>query len=315
MESISSQKKILNFIAATAFIFFYLLPFTLKAQDRIAQNDTTSNENIPFIRAAGYTAAYYGGSMFILGKTWYRGREVVPFHFYNDNKGWLQVDKLGHAFGSYLYSYLGYHFLLNSGLTRKEALWYGATLGFILQAPIEIMDGIHEGYGFSTGDVVANFLGSALVFGQELAFRDQVIKFKFSYRETGYARRANGYLGTTTLNRILKDYNGHTYWLSLPVNKLIHKEKIPDWLCLSMGYGAKGMYGEFENITEHKGLPVPETTRYRQFFLSPDIDWTRIKTNSGFLKTIFTAMNFVKFPLPALEYNSKGELKGYWLYF
>src|SRR5690606_18450101 len=155
----------------------------------------------------------------------------------------------------------------HAGFSRKEALWYGGTLGFVLQAPIEIMDGIHEGYGFSAGDMLANFIGSAMVVGQELIFKEQVARFKFSYSETGYSRRANGYLGTTSLNRILKDYNGHTYWLSVPVNKLIRNEILPDWLSISAGYGAKGMFGEFENISDYNGVQFPETIRYRQFLI------------------------------------------------
>jgi hypothetical protein len=49
--------------------------------------------------------------------------------------------------------------------------------------------------------------------------------------------------------------------------------------------------------------------------VSPDIDWTRIKTDSGFLRTVFKALTFVKFPFPAVEFNSKGELNGYWFYY
>jgi hypothetical protein len=80
---------------------------------------------------------------------------MVPFHFFNDNKGYLQVDKFGHAFGAYFESYIGYHWLRKSGVSKSKGLVYGATLGFILQSPIEIMDGIHEGWGFSWGDMAA----------------------------------------------------------------------------------------------------------------------------------------------------------------
>jgi hypothetical protein len=46
--------------------------------------------------------------------------------------------------------------------------------------------------------------------------------------------------------------------------------------------------------------------RYRQWYLAPDVDLTRIKTNSRFLKTVFTTFNMLKFPVPALELsNSK----------
>jgi len=30
---------------------------------------------------------------------------------------------------------------------------------------------------------------------------------------------------------------------------------------------------------------------------------------------LFKGMTFVKLPFPALEYNSKGEFKGYWMYY
>jgi hypothetical protein len=266
-------------------------------------------------KAVIFTSAYYAGSMIILSKTWYKDRKVVPFHFYDDTKGYLQVDKFGHMFGAYVYSYVGYYYLLNAGYTRNESLYFGATLGAVIQAPIEIMDGIHEGYGFSWGDMAANTLGSALVIGQELLFNEQVVKYKFSYRESSYARKANGYLGNTTLDRLLKDYNGHTYWLSIPVNRVWYNQYTPAWFCIAVGYGANGMYGEFENISYHNGVEIPETQRYRQYLLSLDIDWTKIKTDSKFLEIVLKGMTFFKLPFPALEYNSMGEFKWYWLYY
>jgi len=59
-------------------------------------------------------------------------------------------------------------------------LIYGGMLGFMLQAPIEILDGMYEGWGFSWGDMAANAAGSGLVIGQELLFNEQVVKYKFS---------------------------------------------------------------------------------------------------------------------------------------
>ncbi len=285
------------------------------AQDNTISHDTLNQNKTNVNKALGFTTAYYAGSLFILGKTWYKGRERVPFHFYNDNKGYLQVDKFGHTFGAYIYSYIGYHFLLNSGHSRKDALLYGATLGLILQTPIEIMDGIHEGYGFSWGDMAANATGTAIVLGQELVFKEQIIKYKFSYWESDYARKANGYLGSNSFNRIFKDYNGQTYWLSCPLNKIFPNKLTPDWLNIAVGYGANGMYGEFINISEYNGVAIPTADRYRQYLISLDVDWTRIKCDSKFLKILLKGLTFIKLPFPTLEYNSKGELKGHYLYY
>ena len=308
---IKSRKNII----ALLFCLIFLQTEYLRAQDNFTPPDTLGNDKIDIYEAVGFASAYYAGSMYILSKTWYNDRERVPFHFYNDNSGYLQVDKLGHTFGAYVYSYIGYHFLLNSGFKRKDALLYGATLGLILQTPIEIMDGIYEGFGFSWGDMAANTIGSALVLGQELVFKEQIIKYKFSYWESPYAEKANGFLGTNSFDRIFNDYNGHTYWLSCPINKIFPHLGTPDWLSVAVGYGANGMYGEFENISEYNGVAIPKTTRYRQYFFSLDIDWTRIKTDSKLLQLLFKSLTFVKLPFPAIEFNSKGELKGYYLYY
>ncbi|HSH19439.1 MAG TPA: hypothetical protein VLA03_03250, partial [Draconibacterium sp.] len=187
--------------------------------------------------------------------------------------------------------------------------------GFILQMPVEIMDGIHEGWGFSWGDIAANAFGTLLFASQELWFNEQIVQYKFSYHESPYALKANGYFGKTALDHMLNDYNGHTYWFSMPFNKIVSNDKIPDWLNISAGYGANGMYGEFENISHYRGVPIPEATRYRQHLLSLDINWTKIESNSKLLKIVFAGLNFIKLPFPTLEYNSMGKVKGYWLYF
>jgi len=295
-------------------IILVMTPMTANSQESGLKPDSVANGNT-LLTAAAYTSAYYAGSMFILGKTWYKDRSTVPFHFYDDNAAYYQVDKFGHMFGAYVYSYIGYHYLLNSGLTRTEALWFGSTLGFVLQTPIEIMDGIHEGYGFSWGDMAANAMGSALVLGQELLFDEQVVKYKFSYWESSCSDKANGYLGKGTFDRLLKDYNGHTYWLSVPIEKLVGNGQLPPWLNIAVGYGANGMYGEFSNITHYNSVVIPETIRYRQYLLSLDIDWSRIETSSGFIDILLKGMTFLKLPFPALEYNSMGQFRWYWLYY
>lgn len=59
----------------------------------------------------------------------------------------------------------------------------------------------------------------------------------------------------------------------------------------------------------------PNAIRYRQFLLSLDVDWPRMETNSKFLKTLMKGLTFIKLPFPAIEYNTKDELKGYYIYF
>lgn len=287
----------------------------VQGRDNTIKSDSSQINKSKLFKAIAFKSAYYFGSLLVLQKTWYSERKMVPLHFFNDNKGYLQVDKFGHAFGSYVESYIGYQWLKSSGIGKTKALLLGGTLGLIMQTPIEIMDGIHEGWGFSWGDMAANAFGSTLVIGQELLWNEQLVKYKFSYWESSYSNRDNGYLGKTTLDRLLKDYNGHTYWLSMPLKKLIPRREIPSWLNISAGYGANGMFGEYENIREYNGMEIAPTTRYRQYLLSLDVDWTKIKTNSKLLKTILTGMTFIKLPFPAFEISSSGQMKGYLLYY
>lgn len=311
MANISST--ILNIVA----IFFSVLLFVhpVQGEDLSMKADSSQINKSKVYKAIAFESIYYVGSMLVLQKAWYSDRKLVPFHFFNDNKGYLQVDKFGHSFSSYVESYIGYQWLKNSGIGKTKALILGGTLGLVMQTPIEIMDGIHEGWGFSWGDMAANAFGSGLVIGQELLWNEQLIKYKFSYWESSYSKRANGFLGETTLNRLLKDYNGHTYWFSMPINKLIQRREIPSWLNIAVGYGANGMFGEFENISIYNGVEIAPTTRYRQYLLSLDVDWTKIKTHSKFLKTVLTGMTFIKLPFPAFEISSEGNLKGYLLYY
>ena len=58
-----------------------------------------------------------------------------------------------------------------------------------------------------------------------------------------------------------------------------------------------------------------DVERYRQYYLSLDIDLSRIKTNSGFLKGLFYVLNSIKVPAPTLEINSKGDTEFHLLYF
>ena len=280
---------------------------------RAQEPDSSRIDRRGLYTAAAVAGGYYAGGMVVMEKVWYHDRRRVPFHFFNDNGGYLQVDKFGHAFGAYVESYVGYAWMKKMGV--EHALIYGGALGLVLQTPIEIMDGLHEGWGFSWGDMAANALGSGLVIGQELLFGEQVATYKFSYSESRYASLANGYLGTSFLDRMLTDYNGHTYWLSVPVRRVLPGLKVPPWLSVAVGYGANGMFGEFENVDEYEGVAIPTTSRYRQVLFSLDIDWSRIETRSKILNAILDGMVLIKLPFPAFEFNSKGKSEGYWVYY
>lgn len=307
----------MSLIGRTAILFLLSsLMVSLHARESLnPENDSSDiDKKLLTTGIVGGSAAYLGATAYLFHSI-YEDDNFEPFHFYNDSRSFLQVDKLQHIFGTYAATYAGYNFFHSAGLNREKSLFYSGSLGFLLAVPKEIFDGFLDGTGFSVFDFTANLIGSAFFTGQELLFRDQIMKIKFSFHRSEYAEQSNGYLGRNILDSYFNDYNGHTYWLSINANKLMMKDKLPPWLNIAAGYSANGMFGAFENIDSYRSVIIPETERYRQYLISLDVDWPKINTQSGFLNTMCKLLVFIKLPFPALEFNSKGEFKGHWIYF
>lgn len=248
-----------------------------------------------------------------LNQLWYADYPRSNFHFINDNAEWLQMDKAGHVFSSYHLGSFGANALKWSGASRKSQLIYGSTIGLAFMTTVEVMDGYSSNWGASLGDVAANVSGTALYVSQDLLWKEQRIVPKFSFHTTPYASARPNVLGSSVQEQILKDYNGQTYWLSVNIYSFAKSSKIPKWLNIAFGYGAEGM------ITGNAGLTntvfLPESKRYRQFYLSLDVDLTKIETKSHFVKTILTIFNTIKIPAPTFEIKGSGGTKLHLIYF
>ena len=87
---------------------------------------------------------------------------------------------------------------------------------------------------------------------------------------------------------------------------------------VALGYGAANMYGGFDNswtTGQAEFFADPDLyPRYRQFYLSPDIDLSRLPVRSRLLRTLLGTLNFIKIPAPALELNTRGKLRLHALY-
>jgi hypothetical protein len=261
-------------------------------------------------------AAVYTGTMIGLYNLWYKDNPQSSFHFTNDGNEWMGLDKAGHATTSYWVGRISYHSLRWSGVKEKHAIWYGGSVGFFFLTTVEIFDGFSAEWGASAGDLIANAAGAGLFIGQQLGWKEQRFLLKFSYHPSDYAQYRPDLLGSTSIERVIKDYNGQTYWLSGNIHAFLREEsRFPRWLNVAVGYGAKGMTGGSENVTEFEGKPIPEFKRTRQYFLTLDVDLTRIQTRSKFLKGIFTVLGFIKIPLPTLEYNAENKFIFHYLYF
>jgi len=248
-----------------------------------------------------------------LNQVWYADYPRSDFHFINDNAEWLQMDKAGHVFSAYHLGSFGANALKWAGSSRKNQLIYGSTLGLAFLTTVEIFDGYSANWGASLGDVAANVSGTALYVSQELLWKEQRIVPKFSFHTTPYASARPNVLGSSLPEQMLKDYNGQTYWLSANIYSFAKTSKIPKWLNIAIGYGAEGMITGNDELVNTVFLP--ESKRFRQFYLSLDVDLTKIETKSHFVKTILTIFNTIKIPAPTFEIKGRGGSKMHLIYF
>ncbi len=261
---------------------------------------------------SGVSAAAYGTSLIALNQTWYKNFPKTSFHTFNDAGEWLQMDKVGHAWSVYNLSRGSFHAWKWTGLKENNAVIVSSLSGFTYLTVIELLDARSQKWGWSWADMGANFTGSSLFALQQISWKEQRIQFKFSAHKKNYnaelTDRADELFGKTTPERLLKDYNGQTYWLSFNLHSFTKNKKLPTWLNLSVGYGADGMFGGYENIALDKnGNPTfmrHDIKRRRQWYLAPDIDVTKIKTHSKLLKTLLTGFNCIKIPAPALQFSN-----------
>lgn len=311
--------------------FFYIVSFVATGQS-VHKNFFEPADSLNRSRLTNallFTGITYTGFSIGLYHAWYKNYPQSSFHLFNDWGEWEHMDKVGHVYTAYLQGVLCYKGARWTGLEKKRAILAGIVCGSLFQSTIEVMDGFSSEWGFSLSDVGANVLGTSVFAVQQYFWDSQRFTLKVSSSPGKYSNqkiisedgaafsslneRANSLFGRSFAERYLKDYNAQTYWLSVNIHDFLQKgNNWPDWLNIALGYGAGNMYGGYTNIwsvdghvfrAEGEGLQ-----RYRQFYLSPDIDLTRLKVRSPFLKTVFSVFNIFKMPTPALEWNTRGEL-------
>ncbi len=252
---------------------------------------------------AGGTAAFTTGSLIALNEAWYKGHERTAFHGFDDGDEWLQMDKLGHANSAFQIGRAGHAAFRWAGWNENVSTWAGGSVGLLYLTGIEYLDGYSAAYGFSGWDMAANGAGTALFIGQQLAWHEQRILLKWSAHLTDHALQRPDVLGATVPERLLKDYNGTTVWLSANPRSFGWKA-MPAWLNFSAGIGAEGML----NARANPGA-------YRQLYLAPDVAFSRIPVRSKALRTLLFLLDALKMPAPAVEFRSNGSVQGHWLFF
>lgn len=310
-----SKKNLSSFYSAILLCTLLFIRNPLYSQANTTQPDSINKRRLNTV-IISYSVAYTA-TLGVLYFGWYKDNPSSSFHFIDDSQNWLQMDKLGHVTAAYTFTNYGYWMLRWAGVNNKKSALFSSLMGFGSMTVIEILDGFSAEYGASASDLLANALGAGLSLSQNLLWQEQRISLKFSYHPTEYAQYYPSQLGETPLQRVLKDYNGQTYWFSTSIGSFLKNEsKFPRWICISAGYGADGMLAPLSNPEFNSdGNPLPEFERFRQYYLSMDVDLTKIKTNSQTLRILFRTLSFVKIPFPAIEYNNQNQFVWHWIYF
>jgi len=298
------------------FLLFSFFLQSVFAKAAVLPADSIKHTKTKKIILGTGAALVAGGSLIYLNQAWYKPHATGNFHFFADEREWLQMDKAGHVWSTYQAGRLMMQSMRWAGYTKGQSELLGAYSGFAYMTVIELMDGFSSGYGFSWADMGSNAAGSFLAWVQEHRWSEQRMLVKFSFHQTSFPQYRPALLGNNLAEQILKDYNGQTYWLSVNVASFMKKEsRFPKWLNLAFGYGASGMISGNDNyVYVGSDGRIVGNERYRKCFLSLDIDFSKIYVKSRILKGVFNALNCLKIPFPAIEFSKSG-VKGQALYF
>lgn len=217
------------------------------------------------------------------------------------------MDKVGHSYSAYHLTTMGSKVFLWAGYNQKKADLLGVGTSTLFMTTVEIMDGFSSEFGTSAWDLVANLGGIGFYLAQKSIWHEIRITPKYSYTPTKFPEMRPEVLGKNYVQQIFKDYNGQTYWLSFDLYRMLPDgNKFPKWLNLAIGYGSYNMLYSSRTENEFAGY-----TPYRQYYLAIDLDLTHFKSKSPIINSILFFMNRIHIPAPAIEFNTKNQVKAH----
>ena len=212
-----------------------------------------------------------------------------PFHFQEDLKYGLHVDKLGHFYGASALTFMIDKSLLWADMPESHAILWGAAGALAFQTFLEVEDGLST-WGFDRVDFASDLAGSFWPVAQYHIPALQNYNMKFSYHKSDLLNEPGGSGFKGQKHLVFDDYEGQTIWLSVNVHNLLPDAVSgfwPAWLCLAPGYGARNIAGAHP---------------YRVYFVALDLDTRKIiPSDTPFLKTLGEVLNFIHLPMPAVR--------------
>ncbi|MAO32185.1 MAG: DUF2279 domain-containing protein [Crocinitomicaceae bacterium] len=299
----------MNFKKLFTLICFFYISYGYSQNSFLEYSDTINKPRV--IGVSSGQISLVGLSSVGLYSLWYSKESMSEFHFFNDWNNWNNMDKAGHIYSAYHLSKISSNLFSWAGVNKKKSVLLGSSIGLGFQSIIEIMDGFSSKWGFSYSDMGSNIIGTSLFAGQELLFNKQILIPKFSYHNTPYSELRPEVLGRNQIEKILKDYNGQSYWISFSPKSILNSISIPEWFCFSFGYSIdQRIYGDQNSVV----FQNQEYISNKEILFSLDIDLSKIKCKNAFIKTILNQLNYLKIPFPTVSFSSN-KLTFYPLYF
>lgn len=185
-------------------------------------------------------------------KDWKWGSASFRFnseHWFGMDTGSGGLDKLGHAYGSYMTSELLFWRLSATHENRPVSSWYPALFGTLLYQYIELFDGYSVDHGYAYEDTVMNGVGVTLSF---LRHRFPRFRQLFDYRLFYYPSGGRSF-------QPMIDYQGQKFFGVLKLGGIPGVERTPlRYFELLAGYYTRGFprYAHADQREAHFALGI-----------------------------------------------------------
>ncbi|MBK8013567.1 MAG: DUF2279 domain-containing protein [Deltaproteobacteria bacterium] len=237
------------------------------ANDRDPAGTTDASD--PWL-VAGVSSAIVGTLMVWGSQAWW-DHGLEPFHwrdtgYFGRDTYAGGADKLGHFYATYLLVHGTTSIYSALGVPRTRAAWLAGCGVFLTSNWIELIDGFTE-FGFESGDVVANSLGTALgVLTTLYPSVDAVVGARI-----GYAPTRDFLAHDKTVLKWINDYSGMLFYLDLKMDgvfSLLGRD--PGWwryVLLGPVYGTRDYSPIRRHATRQRifgfqvGLSLPQILR------------------------------------------------------
>lgn len=289
-----------NDSTSTSVVFKSTHDDMVSTESAVASGDTTSIHPVRFGVVTGTVAATIAGIHFYQANGWWKDNRSA-FHFQEDLTYGRSVDKLGHFYGGIAAAFILRKSYAWAGLSDEASLYWGSAGSLLFQTYVEVEDGFST-WGFDRVDWAADLGGALWPIAQHHSPFLRNFDFKFSYHPSPELNNPGGIGFKGQRHIMFDDYEGQTLWLSMNVHNLLPNSVNhvwPEFLNVAVGYGARDV------LTKQA---------YSVLFLAFDLNMTKvIPDDTPFLKLLGEALNFIKFPMPAVQISPNAIWYG--LYF